>query len=693
MNETTTSIRTSFLIVSLLALAWLGLAIWVMFAEGAQPRTLFGAIQAFGLLLAPVAALFALASALGNREHLPTLRAADSLEESESQMAGIVTRIDTLRQGLAGELEALAAATAALEAQSKTARALVADISAASATASEASQRLEAALPDAARHAEALRQSLLATGSDAEAQARRTEAAALRLTDNLASLSAGGTQAAAALSEALERLKGRAGEGRAQSDAAIRSVRAEADTLFELIENTAVAKREAMMRQGEAAAGQLQETYARLEAMAAAASDQLATRLKGLAAQADAIEARLKSQETTTESLAASGERAFQLLDARLQHSGETSRTTLDRLSTRIQEVGAMLAQLTAPLKDTQGATVELEAAVKGLRETSMQTIDVLGETLPARTVEASRAAETLSAELMQLVGAIDSAHVKAAALAAPIAESRAALEAASEGYAQQRTAIEAAGQALVVELEQARQLISEVEEQTRDTSLSAASRLVDAMTRVREVATQTTGTMREMLDGVLQEARESLATAADEAMRKSFAEPIAEKAREAEAAAASAAERTASSMAALASTLKLLEDRSSDRLGAFEVAQQEDLRAAASLLTDRLATAAVSLGTALGRPMDDADWAQWRKGERSLFNRRALTLLDKREAKELRGLLQSDPEFRKAAIDYTAGFDALIRRFEGSAPGLAMALQGSDQGRLAAALSEALEG
>lgn len=693
MNETTTSIRTSFLVVSLLALSWLGLAIWVMYAEGAQPRTLFGAIQAFGLLLAPVAALFALASALGNREHLPTLRAADSLEESESQMAGIVTRIDTLRQGLSGELQALAAATAALETQSKTARALVADISTASAAASEASLRLEAALPDAARHAEALRQALLATGSDAEAQAARTESAAQRLKDGLEALSTGGTAAASSLADALGQLETRASEGRQQSDTAIRAIRAEADTLFELLENTAVAKREAMMRHGETAAAQLQDTYARLEAMAAAASDQLATRLQSLAAQADAIEARLKAQGATTESLAASGERAFQLLDARLQHSGETSRTTLDRLAARIQEVGAMLTQLTSPLKDTQGATVELEAAVNGLRETAMQTVDVLGETLPARTVEASHAAETLSAELMQLVGAIDSAHVKAAALAAPIAESRAALEAASEGYAQQRTAIEAAGQALVVELEQARQLISEVEEQTRDTSLSAASRLVDAMTRVRDVATQATGTMRDMLDGVLEEARESLATSADEAMRKSFAEPIAQKAREAEAAAASAAERTAASMAALANTLKLLEDRSSDRLGAFEAAQQEDLRAAAGLLTDRLSQASIAIGTALGKPMDDADWAQWRKGERSLFNRRTLALLSKREAKELRGLLESDAEFRKAALDYTASFDALVRRFEASAPGLAMALQGSDQGRLAALLSEGLGG
>lgn len=472
----------------------------------------------------------------------------------------------------------------------------------------------------------------------------------------------------------------------------MRAIRGEADTLFELLENTLVAKREGMARQSEAISAQITEAWQRLESMANAAATQLAERLDGLGHQAEAIEGRLKAQGALTENLATSGERAFKLLDARLQHAQETSSAALDRLSARVQDVNSDLGRLAQPLKDTQGATLELEQAVKRLKEAALQTMDVLGETLPARTVDAGRAAETLTADLTALVAAIDKAHSKAAALAAPITESRAAIEAASEDYAAQRTALQAASQALVVELQTARTLISEVEEQTRDTSLSAATRLVEAMARVREVATQTTGTMREMLDGVLAEARDALAEAADEAMRRSYAEPIAARAREAEAAASAAAERTASSMAALANTLKLLEDRSGERVVQFEESRQADLLAAASLLTDRLAQASVSIASALGKPMDDADWAQWRRGERGLFNRRAIALLDRRDAKELRDLMSRDPGFAQTARDYTSAFDALVRRFEAQAPVLATALQGSDQGRLAAALAEVLE-
>lgn len=692
MSEVTT-IRLSFVIATLLGIVWLAFGIWSMANDGVQPQTISQAIQQFGILVMPVAAMYALAAALGNRERIPVLDKSDMLEETEARVAGAAARIDALKGSLTQDLGTLAATADLLEARSRDAQRLVADLTSATSSALEASRSLEAVLPQAASAAERLRGALAETGAIAETQADRALAAANTLAEGLDTLTARGTGASETLARALAELESQAERGRTQSEAGMRAIRGEADTLFELLENTLVAKREAMARQGDAMSAQMADGWQKLEAMANAAATQLAERLDKLSRQAEAIESRLKAQGALTETLATSGERAFKLLDARLQHSQDTTSSTLDRLSARIQEVNADLGRLAQPLKDTQAATQDLESAVKRLREGAMQTVDVLGETLPARTVDAGRAAETLTADLTALADAIDRAHDRAVALATPIRESRLAIEEASEGYAAQRAAIEAASQALVVELNQARTLIGEVEEQTRDTSLSAATRLVEAMTRVREVATQTTGTMRDMLDGVLAEAREALAEAADEAMRRSYAEPIAARAREAEAAASAAAERTASSMAALANTLKLLEDRSSDRVVQFEEARQADLLAAASLLTDRLSEASVSIASALGRPMDDADWTQWRRGERGLFNRRALSLLDRREARELKDLIATDQDFARSARDYTAAFDALVRRFEAQAPVLATALQSSDQGRLAAALSEVLEG
>jgi hypothetical protein len=692
MSEVTT-IRLSFVIATLLGVVWLAFGIWGIASDGVQPQTISQAVQQFGILLMPIAAMYALAAALGPRERIPVLDKSDTLEESEARVAGAAARIDALKGSLTTDLETLAATADLLETRSHEAQRLVADLTTATSGALEASRSLEAVLPQAVSAAERLRASLEETGTVAETQTERAQQAARTLAEELDTLSSRGTGAADQLAQALAALEVQAERGRTQSEAGMRAIRSEADTLFELLENTLVAKREAIARQGDSVSGQIADSWQKLESMANAAAAQLADRLDTLGRQAEAIESRLQAQGALTEDLANSGGRAFKLLDARLQHTQDTTGSTLDRLAARIQEVNTDLGRLAQPLKDTQAATQELETAVKRLGEGAMQAVDVLGETLPARTVDAGRAAETLTADLTALVTAIDRAHDRAAALATPIRESRAVIEEASEGYSAQRFAIEAVSKALLVELQQARTLIGELEQQTRDTSLSATTRLVEAMTRVREVATQTTGTVREMLDGVLAEAREALAEAADEAMRRSYAEPIAARAREAEAAASAAAERTASSMAVLASTLKLLEDRSSDRVHQLEEARQADLLAAASLLTDRLSEAAVSIASALGKPMDAADWAQWRRGERGLFNRRAMALLHRREAKKLKGLVASDPDFARSARYFTVAFDSLVRRFEAEVPVLATALQGSDQGRLAAALSEVLEG
>lgn len=692
MSETTT-IRLSFVIASICSILWLGFSFWAMSHDGAAPQGLYEAVITLGTILMPVAAMYALASALQQREHIPILDKSSSLEETEARLSGAAARIDALKNSLATELSGLAETADALEIQSRGAQKLVADLTAASTAAIEASRSLEEVLPKAAIAAVDLRNALMETGNEANAQAERANQSTQLLTSGLTALSASGAEATDKLSGALQTLESQAIAGRAQSEAGIRAIRGEADSLFELLENTAVAKRESMVRHLDSMVNQMNETYQRFEAMANAAAGKLAERLQGLAGQAEEIEGRLSAHARTTETLAASGERAFHLLDARLQHSSENSRVALDKLASRVQDVNVELGSLATPLKSTQTAAQELTGAVKALKETALQTVDVLAETLPTRTVEASRAAETLSSELNTLVQSIDRAHDRALGLAQPIADSRAKIEAASESYAAQRVAIEDAGHALVVELQQAQTLIAQVEEQTRDTSLAAASRLVDAMTQVRSVATQATGSMREMLNGLLEETRESLSATANDTMRVNFAEPVARLAEQAEMAATAAAERTAASMAALANTLKLLEDRSSDRMEKFESASQEELLAAASLLTDRLSQSAVSISSALGRPMDDADWTQWKRGERGLFNKRTLALLEKKEARELKALLASDEEFARAARDYTNAFQSLAQRFEAQVPLMAAALMGSEHGRLAAALSEALEG
>ena len=85
---------------------------------------------------------------------------------------------------------------------------------------------------------------------------------------------------------------------------------------------------------------------------------------------------------------------------------------------------------------------------------------------------------------------------------------------------------------------------------------------------------------------------------------------------------------------------------------------------------------------------MTDSDWALWRQGERGLFNRRTMSLLERRDLRDLRAALAANPELKSAAQRYTAEFATLVDRL----PSLGTLLQASDQGRIAAALLEALQ-
>jgi hypothetical protein len=296
--------------------------------------------------------------------------------------------------------------------------------------------------------------------------------------------------------------------------------------------------------------------------------------------------------------------------------------------------------------------------------------------------------------EIERLVQALVAAEERARALAVPVAEGKAAIDEAAARFQEQREAIGIAGEALVVELEQARQLIADVERTTEQSSLAAATGLVDALSRVREVSSQATGTMRKMLDGLIEEARESLGGAAAEALAQSFTGPIAEQARAAEAAARAAAERSATSLAALATALSGIDSRSSMALAEIGERSGAELASAAALLTDRMAANAIDLSAALGRPMDNEDWEKWRRGERGLFGRRALALLEKNEAKAIRDLAAADSDFGAQARRYVGEFDQLVARLEASGQGaLAAFIRGTDSGRMAAILAEALDG
>ena len=650
--------------------------------------------QAAGLWL-PVLAAFAVAAAAALVHARPAAEeeSGPDLATALSELDLAAARVRALREALAGDVARLAETADALAARLGTAREALAGTEQAARDVSAVSGAFAEAAAGAAAAAEAARAALEAARTDAASSAETTGALLARLREAQAQLSEKAAEAAARLEEAIAAAARRAAEAAELVGAQGRAAEAAAEAALARTGEAAARLGETLEAQSRELAGRVAEAHEVLARLGGEAAERLAARLEALARAAAETEERLARQAATTDAIGASAERAFQLLDARLKHSATLSASTLEALAARVQAVHDRIDALGAPVGRVTEALAALEAGATALDQRAQELAACLAGALPAGLQAATENSAGLRREVEALGAAVERAVAAAAALVQPVGESEAAFARAAARFAEEREAVRTAGEALVGELEEARRLIAEVEQATEATSLAAATRLVDAMTRVREVAQQTTGTLREMLAGVIGEARESLARAAGEAMTDSFARPIAEQARTATEAARAAAERTAASLAALASTIRMLEEQATvARADLTEVAQRE-LAAAAGFLTDRLAEASISIASALGRPMTDEDWASWRRGERTLFRRRAITLLDRADRERLRHLIGSNPDFAHAARAYTAGFEALLARFDrANAPGVAAALLDSDSGRLAAALTEALE-
>ncbi|MFQ3666106.1 MAG: hypothetical protein SNJ79_08785 [Sphingomonadaceae bacterium] len=670
---------------ALLSLAWIGFALW---AEGGlRPLVPSEAVDLAARILVVPAALFALAAALRRgkvvtRHDLLHVAAEDS-EAAAAAAERMADRLAAIRETLALDIEAVEATAGRLEARAAAATAALREArEAADGTASLAGQ-FETRLGKGAAHADTLKTQLAAMEAEGDRLVARLEAA-----------SAATAKEQAALAEAAAAVEAEAARARTALEGLSGRLRAEAAETLGMVDRAAQELGSALAAERSGLDAAMAEARATLSAIGSEAARALGRHLDGLIARARELEERIAAQAAATEQLTAAGERGFQLLDKRIDHAGAQTGATLGQLQERLEAITAAIASLGEPVRESRAAVGELDSAVGDVRESAASLLDLLAASLPNKAVAATAAAETMRSETVALLAAIEDAHARAAGLAEPVRSVQALLDAAASRFESQREAVAAAGQALVVELEQARQLIAEVEKSTEASSLAAATRLVDALTRVREVSNQATGTMRAMLEGLVAEARESLGAAAAEALRQGFVTPIAEGAAEAETRARAAAERSAASLAALAESLRLVDAKAEARVQELADLGVRDLVSASALLTDRLAGEAVSIASALGRPMDDEDWKRWRQGERGLFKRRALSLLERQEAREVRALLERDPDFAEAARRYSAGFEALLERLEaGPGRGLAALLRDSDSGRLAAALTEVLEG
>lgn len=228
-----------------------------------------------------------------------------------------------------------------------------------------------------------------------------------------------------------------------------------------------------------------------------------------------------------------------------------------------------------------------------------------------------------------------------------------------------------------------------------------ANDRLVSSLLRVRETTRAAAESSRKILDEELahiadqltEQNRAALANALDAqvaSMNEAVQEAIARNIELSEVASSLAARQ----LGELEEMTISLEGRIADTKNNFESVQEDSFARRMVVLTESLNSTAIDVTKILSNEVTDTAWNAYLKGDRGVFTRRAVRLLDSSEAKIIVRHYGEDSDFREHVNRYVHDFEAIMRLLlstrDGSAIGVT--LLSSDIGKLYVALAQAIE-
>jgi len=538
-------------------------------------------------------------------------------------------------------------------------------------------------LPRAEQQTHALAEQIRAAGIGAHEQAAALDAALAGLASRARDAEEGASGAANRLSAQLSQITGASDiAARGIEDASARM----ASSVDGVLERATVAverTRQGILAQGEAIGAMIDRAQMAAEGAATQAADALA-RQDGLGA---AMIERIQ--------------RGLANVEARFAELDETGRARTERLGEALGTLGGHVERVMASLNDGGTAATTFINRAETLRSAIGACLADLHETLPAALSEL----ESHAHRSRELIGA---AGPEAERLNIAAREASDALDAARVALAERRTAIDGLADAIEARLASARDgtvslgdTIAQVDGQAAQLADSTSPKLVEALIRVRETATQAAERAREALGAIIPRSAEALGDAGRAALEKAVADQvegsIARVAAVSEAAvesARSAGDRLEQQLVRIAETSASVDTEIADGKAEVEQFDRDNFSRRVALLIDSLNSTAIDVTKLLSNEASDSAWSAYLRGDRGVFTRRAVRLIEGGEAREITRHYEEETEFREQVNRYIHDFEALLRPILSTRDGstLAVILLSSDMGKLYVALAQAIE-
>ncbi|HEX8057661.1 MAG TPA: ATPase [Novosphingobium sp.] len=452
---------------------------------------------------------------------------------------------------------------------------------------------------------------------------------------------------------------------------------------FAALDEAAVARRERHGEIDQASAQEMRERLAAIDTEMAERRARHSEQGAEIAAQAEAIAAQLAEFETRATAIAAQGNAAKASLA-----------TSLDTLTER-------LAASRLALAGTEGE-------IAGLTDSSVRLLELIqashkqsSEQLPQALLKSEDQLSAIEARMVALREAAKETDARGAHLADTIDTANGTLQRSYGELSALQAELEKAGalhgETLVGLRGQLDAIAAQSSELTEATRAQLTAALED-LTRSTRYAIETFGENgSNTVNALAQQLGSQSAAALDQAMRASAAQTAGQLEQAVTHAASISREAAMQLRDQLGKVNELAGNLESRVAHARERAEEQvdnDFTRRVALITESLNSNAIDIAKALSTDVADTAWTSYLRGDRGIFTRRAVNLVDNADAKAIVQIYERDRDFHEHVSRYIHDFEAMLRQVLSARDGQAMSvtLLSSDMGKLYVALAQAIQ-
>ena len=432
-----------------------------------------------------------------------------------------------------------------------------------------------------------------------------------------------------------------------------------------------------------------------------AAAAQLDARLAAAREAGDAMGAQLAAHGDASEALAARLTAHVADVAQQLEVLDVSVSASTGVIGRAIDDTKAQLAAFMAEVQTGNGSAHQLITQAESLLLALDAVTRELDETLPHALDRMAAHGKATQTTLAQMKPMLEASELIAQSTLSHVNAVKSTLQANEDQMAGHAKSQQALTQRINDSLAEADNALGKLRAGADEFAEQGGARMIATLGDVRKTADAAAEEARLTLEKLVSGAREAMQATATEALDAAFKTEIMtqltaieDASRRAVEAANGAADRLMRQLITIMDTSASVEQRALEAEQAIAASDRDSLAKQVGVLTEALKSTAIDMTKILSSEVSDTAWDAYLKGDRGVFARRAVKLIENSEAREILRLYQADDVFHASVNQFIHDFEAMLRLLIGARDGSAISvtLLSSDIGKLYVALAQAID-